>query len=113
MQVVTVLLHFHYKIEIFHKNCGKNLANLVIIEVIHSFQSLIIYRGMRIALRRVSVGLFFWYLARSVHMLASAFQLRDGYPEIRTGYPLMKNNPFSWILYSALVNLHKILCNHQ
>ncbi|KHN73668.1 Piezo-type mechanosensitive ion channel component 2 [Toxocara canis] len=50
-------------------------------------------------LRHSNVGLFFWYLARCVHILASAFQIRDGYPQYMSGRSMRSNNPISWLLY--------------
>uniref|UniRef100_A0A9J2Q5G7 Piezo non-specific cation channel R-Ras-binding domain-containing protein n=1 Tax=Ascaris lumbricoides TaxID=6252 RepID=A0A9J2Q5G7_ASCLU len=47
-----------------------------------------------------NIGIFFWYLARCVHMLASAFQVRDGYPQYMSGHSMRRNNPISWLLYT-------------
>uniref|UniRef100_A0A915ANH7 Piezo non-specific cation channel R-Ras-binding domain-containing protein n=1 Tax=Parascaris univalens TaxID=6257 RepID=A0A915ANH7_PARUN len=47
-----------------------------------------------------NIGVFFWYLARCVHMLASAFQVRDGYPQYMSGRSMRRNNPISWLLYT-------------
>ncbi|CAG9531681.1 unnamed protein product [Cercopithifilaria johnstoni] len=49
--------------------------------------------------RQMAVGLFIWYLARGIHMLSSAFQVRDGYPKFIVGDVMMKSNPISWALY--------------
>ncbi|EJW84628.1 hypothetical protein WUBG_04461, partial [Wuchereria bancrofti] len=49
--------------------------------------------------RRMTVGLFIWYIARGIHMLSSAFQVRDGYPKFIVGDVMMKSNPVSWALY--------------
>uniref|UniRef100_A0A8R1U0Y7 Piezo_RRas_bdg domain-containing protein n=1 Tax=Onchocerca volvulus TaxID=6282 RepID=A0A8R1U0Y7_ONCVO len=49
--------------------------------------------------RRMTSGLFIWYIARGVHMLSSAFQVRDGYPKFIVGDTMMKSNPISWALY--------------
>ncbi|VDN02254.1 unnamed protein product [Thelazia callipaeda] len=51
--------------------------------------------------KRVSNGLFLWYMARGNHMLASAFQIRDGYPQYIIGHTMMKPNPIHWILYAG------------
>uniref|UniRef100_A0A915PF84 Piezo non-specific cation channel R-Ras-binding domain-containing protein n=1 Tax=Setaria digitata TaxID=48799 RepID=A0A915PF84_9BILA len=47
----------------------------------------------------MTVGLFIWYVARGIHMLSSAFQVRDGYPRFIVGDVMMKSNPLSWALY--------------
>ncbi|VDO25392.1 unnamed protein product [Onchocerca flexuosa] len=49
--------------------------------------------------RRMTSGLFIWYVARGIHMLSSAFQVRDGYPKFIVGDTMMKSNPISWALY--------------
>ncbi|VDK58080.1 unnamed protein product [Anisakis simplex] len=51
------------------------------------------------SLHHGNIGLFLWYLARCVHMLASAFQIRDGYPQYLYGRSMRKSNPISWLLY--------------
>ncbi|KAM3723723.1 Piezo-type mechanosensitive ion channel component [Dirofilaria immitis] len=48
---------------------------------------------------RMTIGLFIWYIARGIHMLSSAFQVRDGYPKFIVGDVMMKSNPISWALY--------------
>lgn len=59
----------------------------------------------------MTVGLFIWYIARGIHMLASAFQVRDGYPKFIVGDVMMKSNPVSWILYVGFVA--QIFTEHQ
>lgn len=53
----------------------------------------------------MTAGLFVWYIARGIHMLSSAFQVRDGYPKFIVGDVMMKSNPISWALYVGFVAL--------